>query len=70
MSSIDTLHGRLTGAILEVLEDSLVGEDWPQQVAREALLHLAAELTAHQQLVGRPLALFDAVQFLAQEYSP
>jgi hypothetical protein len=65
-----TLEGRLAAAILEVLENSSVGKDWPQQVAREALLHLAAELTAHQQLVGRPLAFYDAVQFLAQEYSP
>lgn len=70
MSSVDTLQDRLTCAILEVLEDANVGDDWPQRVAQEALLHLAAELTAHEQLAGRPLALTDAVQFLAQKYSP
>ena len=70
MSSIDTLHGRLTAAIVEVLEDGSVGDDWPQRVAQEVLLHLAAELTAHEQLAKRSLTLVDAVKFLAQEYSP
>jgi hypothetical protein len=65
-----TLEGRLTAAILEVLENSEVGGDWPQRVAREVLLHLAAELTAHEQLAMRSLTLADTVQFLAQEYSP
>lgn len=68
MSGLATLQARLTAAIVEVLESS-VGDDWPQRVAREALLHLAAELTAHEQLAKRPLTLADAVKFLAQEYS-
>jgi hypothetical protein len=62
-----TLEGRLTAAILELLENGEVGNDWPQRVAREVLLQLAAELTAHEQLAERSLALVDAVQFLTQE---
>ena len=69
MSALATLQARLTAAIVEVLENSSVGDDWPQRVAQEALLHLAAELTAHEQLAKRPLTLADAVKFLAQEYS-
>ncbi len=65
-----TLQNRLTAAIVEVLEDGLVGDDWPQRVAQETLLHVAAELTAHEQLAERRLTLTDAVQFLTQEYSP
>ncbi len=64
MSSAATLQDRLADAILEVLEDSLVGNNWPRLVAREALRHLAAELTAHEQLAGRPLAYTDAIAFL------
>jgi hypothetical protein len=64
-----TLTGRLTAAILELLENGEVGNDWPQRVAQEVLLQLAAELTAHEQLANCPLMLRDAVQFLTQEYS-
>lgn len=63
-SAVDSLQDRLTAAIVEVLEDGLVGDDWPRLVAREALLHLAAELTAHEQLAGRPLTYADAITFL------
>ena len=66
MSNPVTLQDRLTAAIKEVLEDAEVGDDWPQRVAQEALLHLAAELTAHEQLAGQPLAFTDAVKFLEQ----
>jgi hypothetical protein len=62
-----TLKGRLTAAILELLENGEVGNDWPQRVAQEVLLQLAAELTAHEQLAKRPLTLADAAQFLTHE---
>ena len=64
MSSTETLQDRLAWAILEIMDSAVIGDDWPHRVADEVLLQVAAELTAHEQLAGRPLAYTDAITFL------
>lgn len=74
MSTHDTTHDALTDRLVSTATIAIVEADtvddgpgsWIRPMVTAIQEHLAAELTAHEQLAGRPLSLQDAVKFLLQ----
>jgi hypothetical protein len=66
----DTLTDRLVStATIAIVECETVDNSpgsWIRPTVLAIQAHLAAELIAHEQLAGRPLALQDATAFLLQ----
>ena len=60
----DTLLDRTVSAMVEAMVEADSSDTWISQMARLALVHLAAELIVLEELAGRPLTLQDAAAFL------
>jgi hypothetical protein len=70
----DTLTDRLTStATIAIMECEAIDNSpgsWIRPTVEAVQHHLAAELTALEYLVGRPLSLQDAIQFILQGMEP
>ena len=66
----DTLTDRLVStATIAIVECELIDDgpgSWIRPTVEAIQHHLAAELTALEQMAGRPLSLQDAVKFILQ----